>query len=53
MTFVAYNNDDCTPNVNDSLPFTLTDAVTVGVFGDSFGVVTDNSYDVARLGRWR
>ena len=44
VTFVAYNNDTCAPNANDSLPFTLTDAVTVGVFGDSFGVDNDNSY---------
>ncbi len=42
LTFRAYPNDDCTGT--PLAPFTLTDAMTVGIFGDSFGRDSDGVY---------
>ena len=41
LTLIAYSNDACSTLA--SAPFTLTDAITVGIFGDSFGVAAGNA----------
>jgi hypothetical protein len=45
VTFRAYPDDNCTEPLVIQ-PFTLADGLTVGIFGDSFGINTaDNNYD--------
>jgi hypothetical protein len=42
VTFTAYSGAFC--DGPSSPPFTLTDGITVGVFGDSFGTTSTDSY---------
>src|SRR5215211_1292066 len=55
VTYVAYNNNTCDASAAGAVvsqPFTLTNAIEVGIFGDSFGVSDVDNYAGASFNNW-
>jgi len=46
ITFRAFDNNNCTASTNSSAPFTLANAIEVGIFGDSFGIDHTENYNL-------
>ncbi len=50
ITYVPYTGAGCTGTAGGAL--TRTNAITVGIFGDSFGIADDNDYSGASNNNW-